>query len=53
MGFYASFVHCPPDTGIEIRALAVWGQARYLSVTEASHHTESLRVSGEETFCFF
>ena len=24
--------HCPPDTGFEIRALAVWGRARYLSV---------------------
>ena len=21
--------HCPPDTGFEIRALAVWGRARY------------------------
>ena len=29
--------HCPPDTGFEIRALAVWGRARYLSVTEAPH----------------
>ena len=27
--------HYPPDTGFEIRALAVWGQARYPSVTEA------------------
>ena len=26
--------HCPPDTGFEIRALAVWGRARYFSVTE-------------------
>ena len=33
--------HCPPDTGFEIRALAVWGRARYLSVTEASHNTDS------------
>ena len=31
--------HCPPDTGFEIRALAVWGRARYLSVTEAPHNT--------------
>ena len=29
--------HCPPDTGFEIRALALWGRARYLSVTEAPH----------------
>ena len=32
--------HCPPDTGFEIRALAVWGRARYLSVTEAPHNTD-------------
>ena len=32
--------HCLPDTGIEIRALAVWGRARYLSVTEAPNNTE-------------
>ena len=33
-----------------IRALVVWGRARYLSVTEASPNTESLRVSGGKTF---
>ena len=27
--------HCSPDTGFEIRTLAVWDRARYLSVTEA------------------
>ena len=27
--------HCPPDTGFEIRALAVWGRAHYISVTES------------------
>ena len=32
--------HSPPDTGFEIRALAVWGRARYLSVTEAPHNTD-------------
>ena len=32
--------HCPPDTGFEIRALAVWGRARYLSVTEAPRNTD-------------
>ena len=36
----------PPDTGFEIRALAVWGRARYLSVTEAPHKTG-------ENFVFF
>ena len=30
--------HCPPDTGFEIRALAVWGLTRYLSVTETPHN---------------
>ena len=45
--------HCPPDTGFEIRVMVVWGRARYLSVTEAPHNTEYLRVSGKETFCFF
>ena len=28
-------------------------RTRYLSVTEASHNIESLRVNKEETFCFF
>ena len=42
--------YCPPDTIFEIRALAVRGRARYLSVTEAPHNIESLRVRGEETF---
>ena len=41
------------DTSFEIRILAVWGRARYLSVTEAPHNIWSLRMSGEETFCFF
>ena len=45
--------HCRPDTGFEIRALAVWGRARYLSATEAPHNIEFLRVSGGATFCFF
>ena len=44
--------HCPPDTGFVIRALAVWGRARYFSVMEAPHSNKYLRVSGEETFCF-
>ena len=39
--------------GFEIRALAFWCRARYLSVTEAPHNIESLQVSEEETFCFF
>ena len=45
--------HHTPDTGFEIRALAVWGRVRYLSVTEAFHNIESLGVRGEETFYFF
>ena len=27
--------HCPPDTGFEMRALTIWGRARYLPVKEA------------------
>ena len=45
--------YCLPDTWFEIRALAVWSRARYLSVTEAPHNIKSLRVGGEEIFCFF
>ena len=45
--------HCPPDTGFEIQALAVWGRARYLSVTEAPHNTDFHRWMGKKHFCFF
>ena len=45
--------HCPPDTGFEIRALAVWGRARYLSVTEAPHNTDFPTWMGKKHFCFF
>ena len=45
--------HCPPDTGFEIRALTVWGRARYLSVTEASHNTDFHTWMGKKHFCFF
>ena len=45
--------HCPPDTGFEIRALAVWGRARYLSVTEAPHNTDFHTWMGKKHFCFF
>ena len=45
--------HCPPDTGFEIRALAVWGRARYLSVTEAPHNTNFHTWIGKKQFCFF
>ena len=44
---------CPPETGFEIRTMAVWDRARYLLVTEAPHNIEFLRLSREETFCFF
>ena len=46
-------IHFPADKVFEVRALAVWGRARYLSVTGALHNIQSLRVSGEETLCFF
>ena len=45
--------HCPPDTGCEIRALAVWGRARHLSVTEASYNTDFHTWMGKKHFCFF
>ena len=45
--------HCPPDTGFEIRALAVWGRARYLTVTEAPHNTNFHTWMGKKHFCFF
>ena len=45
--------HCPPDTGFEIGALAVWGRARYLSVTEAPHNTDFHTWMGKKHFCFF
>ena len=45
--------HCTPDTGFEIRALAVWGRARYLSVTEAPHNTDFHTWMGKKHFCFF
>ena len=38
---------------IEIRALAVWGRARYLSVTEALHNTDFHTWMGKKHFCFF
>ena len=45
--------HCPPDAGFEIRALAAWGRARYLSVTEAPHNTDFHTWMGKKHFCFF
>ena len=45
--------HCPPDTGFEIRALAVWGRACHLSVTEAPHNTNFHTGMGKKHFCFF
>ena len=45
--------HCPPDTGFEIRALAVWGRARHLSVAEAPHNTDFHTWMGKKHFCFF
>ena len=45
--------HCPPDTGFEIRTLAVWGRARYLSVTEAPRNTDFHTWMGEKRFVYF
>ena len=41
---------CSSDTWFEMRAQAAWGWVRYLSVTEAPHNIESLRVNAEENF---
>ena len=41
---------CLPDTWFEIRTVAVLGQSRYFSVTEAPRTIESLRVRREGTF---
>ena len=40
-------------TALEIRALVVWGRARYLSVTEAPHNTDFHTWMGKKHFCFF
>ena len=45
--------HCPPDTGFEIRILAVSGRARYLSVPEAPHNTNFYTWMRKKHFCFF
>ena len=44
--------HCPPDTGFVIRTLAVWGRARYLSITEAPHNTDFHTWMGKKHFLF-
>ena len=44
--------HCPPDTGFETRALAVWGRARHLLVTEAPHNTEFYEWMVKRHFTF-
>ena len=44
--------HCPPDTRFENRALAVWGRARYLSVTEAPRNTDFHTWMGKKHFLF-
>ena len=41
------------DTKFEIRALAVWGRARYPLIMEAPHNITFLRVSEVKYFCFF
>ena len=49
LGMAMSQMTRPPDTGLEIRVITVWGSARYLSVTNTPHNTDSLRVDLEET----
>ena len=46
--------HCSPDTGFKTLALAVWGRARYISVTEASHKTDfHMWMGKKQLFVFF
>ena len=45
--------HCNSDTGFKIRAVAVWGRARYFSVTEAPHNTDFQTWMGKKHFYFF
>ena len=46
--------HCPPDTGFEIRAPAVWGRARGTSRSRRLSTILSFtRGWGRNTFCFF
>ena len=40
--------HCPADTGFEIRALAVWGRAPYLSITEAPQILKLYECTGKK-----
>ena len=42
----------PPGTGFEIRALAAWNWACYLSAREAPHNILFSRMSGEDFFFF-
>ena len=42
--------YCPPDTGLKTRSLAVWGQARYLSVKVDPHITASLQWAEKKPF---
>ena len=44
--------HCPPDTEFEIRALAIWGRARYLTVMEAPHNIEYVMSERERNMLF-
>ena len=41
------------QTGFEIQSPAVWGRARYLSVTEAPHDTDFHTWMGKKHLCFF
>ena len=45
--------HCTPDTEFEIRTLAVWGRARYLSVTEAPHDNDFYTWMRKKDLYFF
>ena len=50
--FFSFFTHFKSSSSTTSRELAIWGRARYISVTGAPQNIESSRVSEEETFCF-
>ena len=45
--------HCPPDTGFEIQALAVWGRARYSRSQRLPTILTFTRGCGKNIFSFF
>ena len=46
--------HCPPDTRLVIRTLAIWGLACHFSVTEAHHYNWIFTIGqGRNVECYW